>query len=126
MMKPQPMIVLVDVEAGSTWFQAVLGLRSAHGGPEYEMLMDGESLVMQLHHWDAHEHPHLGNETDPSRGNGVILWFATDDFGATVERVTAANAVILDGPLFNPNGQQNEIWLRGPEGFVIVVAGPRE
>ena len=71
-MQPQPMVVLADVEAGSRWFQAVLRLASAHGGPEYEMLMDGETLVAQLHQWG-----------------------------------------------------QREVWLRGPEGYVVVVAGPR-
>ena len=45
MMQPQPMIVVSDVEAASTWFQDVLGLRSAHGGEEYEMLMDGDVMV---------------------------------------------------------------------------------
>lgn len=125
MMRPQPMIVLKDVEAGSRWFQQVLGLTSGHGGPEYEMLMDGGQLVAQLHHWDAHEHPHLVDDDDPSRGNGVLLWFATDDFEALVARVEAAQAEVLEGPLYNPNGRQHEIWLRGPEGYRVVVAGPR-
>lgn len=127
MMRPQPMIVLQDVEAGSRWFQEVLGLRSGHGGAEYEMLMEGEGdeMVAQLHCWEAHEHPHLGNPDDPSRGNGVLLWFATDDFDGLVERVNAANARILEGPLYNPNGRQKEIWLEGPEGYRVVVAGPR-
>jgi len=126
MMTPQPMIVLSDVEAGSAWFQTVLGLRSGHGGPHYEMLMDGEVLVAQLHDWDAHEHPYLGDQTHPSRGNGVVLWFATDDFDALIERVKSTKSSILDGPLYNPNAQQNEIWLRGPEGYVVAVSGPRD
>lgn len=125
MMQPQPMIVLADVPAGSKWFQDVLGLRSGHGGEEYEMLMDGDQLVVQLHRWEAKEHPHLGDEKDPSRGNGVLLWFATHDFDALVARVTATNATILDGPLYNENGRQQEIWLHGPEGYRVVVAGPR-
>lgn len=125
MMRPQPMIVVRDVPAGSKWFQDVLGLCSGHGGPEYEMLMDGDAIVAQLHCWDAHEHPHLGDETDPSRGNGVLLWFATDDFDALVARVKAANATILDGPLYNSNGRQQEIWLRGPENYRVVVSGPQ-
>ena len=29
-MKPQPMIVVHDIEATSAWYQAVLGLRSGH------------------------------------------------------------------------------------------------
>ncbi len=120
------MIALADVEAGSRWFQAVLGLSSGHGGSEYEMLMDGSEMVAQLHDWDADEHPHLGDPADPSRGNGVLLWFATDDFDAVVERTRRAGVEILDGPLLNPNAQQPEIWIAGPEGYTVVVAGPRQ
>jgi predicted enzyme related to lactoylglutathione lyase len=123
-MRPQPLIALADVEAGSRWFQRVLGLSSGHGGSEYEMLMDGDELVAQLHAWDADEHAHLGNPAEPSRGNGVLLWFATDDFDATLERVSGNGAIILDGPLLNANSGQREVWLRGPEGYVVVVAGP--
>lgn len=126
MMRPQPMIVLADVQAASAWFQAVLGLRSGHAGAEYEMLMDGDEMVVQLHRWDVHEHRHLGDESDASRGNGVLLWFATDDFDALVARVEAAKATVLEGPLYNPNGRQHEVWIQGPEGYRVVVAGPRE
>ena len=123
-MRPQPMVVLADVEAGSRWFQDVLGLKSAHGGTEYEMLMDGDELVLQLHQWEADEHPYLGNPDDPSRGNGVLLWFATDDFDALMQRVTDGAVVVLDGPLVNPNAGHREVWVRGPEGYTVVVAGP--
>lgn len=124
-MKPQPMIVVSDVEAASKWFQDVLGLSSGHAGDEYEMLMSGDEMVAQLHRWDAHDHPHLGSEADPSRRNGVLLWFATEDFDSLVSRVEKATAKVLDGPLYNPNGRQHEIWLEGPEGYRVVVAGPR-
>lgn len=120
------MVVVADVPAASRWFQDVLGLESAHGGPEYEMLMHGGALVLQLHHWDAHEHPHMGDPEDVSRGNGVLLWFATEDFDAVVARVEQAGATVVDGPLYNENGRQHEIWLEGPEGYRVVVAGPRD
>ena len=126
MMRPQPMIVTRDISTCSKWFQDVLGLSSGHGGDEYEMLMDGDVMVAQLHRWEAHEHPHLGDESNPSRGNGVLLWFATDNFDALVARVQRSGAKVLDGPLFNPNGRQHEIWLEGPEGYRVVVAGPRD
>jgi hypothetical protein len=120
------MIALTDVAAGSQWFQDVLGLASGHGGADYEMLMDGDEMVAQLHHWHVDEHPHLGDADDPSRGNGVLLWFATDDFDAVLSRVASTAAEILEGPLLNENAWQREIWLRGPEGYKVVVAGPRE
>lgn len=124
-MRPQPLITLDDVPAGSLWFQTVLGLSSGHGGAEYEMLMDGDVMVAQLHHWDAHEHPHLGDQAEASRGNGIVLWFATDDFSSVVGRIEGAGVEVLDGPLFNANARHQEVWLRGPEGYVVVVAGPR-
>lgn len=125
-MRPQPLIVLDDVETGSRWFQQVLGLTSGHGGPEYEMLMDDTRMVVQLHHWDADEHEHLGDHDDPSRGNGVLLWFSTDDFDDVLRRIADTGTEVLDGPLLNENAGQREVWLRGPEGYVVVVAGPRE
>lgn len=124
MMRPQPMMALREVEAASRWFQDTLGLRSGHGGSEYEMLMDGDELVVQLHQWEADEHPHLGNPDDPSRGNGLLLWFTTDDVDAVVGRAEAVGAHVLDDPLVNPNSGMREIWLRGPEGYTVVVAGP--
>jgi len=125
-MRPQPLIAVADVEAGSRWFQQVLGLTSGHGGPNYEMLLDGGEIAAHLHQWEADEHPHIGNPDDPSRGNGVLLWFWTDDFDAAVERVRAHDVTVLDGPLLNPNSRNREVWVRGPEGYVVVVAGPGE
>ncbi len=123
-MRPQPMIVLADVGAGSKWFQDVLGLTSGHGGPEYEMLLHGDELVVQLHSWEADEHPAMGDPDDASRGNGVLLWFGTDDMAGLLARVDQHRPTVVDGPLVNPNSGLQEVWLRGPEGYVVVVAGP--
>jgi hypothetical protein len=119
------MIVLDDVEGGSRWFCTLLGLTSGHGGPEYEMLLDGDRLVAQLHRWDTHDHPHLGDRGDPSRGNGVLVWFATDDFEGVVHRTRELGVDVLDGPRFNENAHQDELWMRGPEGYTVVVASRR-
>jgi predicted enzyme related to lactoylglutathione lyase len=116
-------VVVDDVPAASEWFQAVVGLESSHGGDEYEMLTSGSDLVLQLHQWEADEHAHLGDHDDPSRGNGVLLWFAVDDFDDITRRVAATGTVILDGPLLNPNSGRREVWVRGPEGYVVVAAG---
>ncbi len=118
------MVVVRDVEAASRWFQDVVGLTSGHGGDEYEMLLDDGQLVLQLHRWEADEHPFMGDPDDPSRGNGILLWFATDDVDAVVERARTASADVIDGPLENPNSHLREIWLRHPDGYVVVVAGP--
>jgi len=121
-MQPQPLIAVRDVGASSRWYQQLIGCRSGHGGEEYERLVDlGGTLIMQLHAWDAHEHPHMG-DPDVRRGNGMLLWFQVEDFGAAVERARALRADILEGPKINPNANHRELWLRDPDGYVVVLA----
>lgn len=122
-MKPQPLIAVNDIAASRHWYQATLGLASGHGGDDYEQLMAGDEMVLQLHRWEAHAHPHLGR-ADLARGNGVLLWFLADDFDAALRRVREADAEVLEGPKVNPNARHREIWLRDPDGYVVVVAGP--
>lgn len=121
-MRPQPMIVVNNVQASSRWYQRLLNLDSGHGGNEYEQLIRADgTLVLQLHHWDVHEHPFLG---DPRalKGNGALLWFEIDDFTDAVERTQSMSAEILEGPLVNPNARHREIWIRDPDGYTVVLA----
>ena len=122
-MQPQPLIAVRDVEASSRWYQRLLGCKSGHGGTEYEQLVDhGGKLILQLHDWDAHEHPHMGNPAARPYGNGVLLWFQVEDFGVAVDRARALSAEILEGPRVNPNANHREIWVRDPDGYVVVLA----
>src|SRR6266498_1938428 len=65
----------------------------------------------------AHGHPALR-----PYGNGVLLWFQMDDFEAVVERAREMRVEILEGPRVNPNANHREIWLRDPDGYVVVLA----
>jgi catechol 2,3-dioxygenase-like lactoylglutathione lyase family enzyme len=123
-MRPQPLIAVRDVEASSRWYQQLLGCKSGHGGPEYEQLVDEHGrMIMQLHAWEAHEHPHLGDPAVRPYGNGVLLWFQVEDFTASVARARALPAEILEGPRVNPNANHREVWLRDRDGYVVVLAG---
>ncbi|MGX5729546.1 VOC family protein [Pseudoxanthomonas beigongshangi] len=122
-MKPQPLIAVDDVAASRRWYEAALGLASGHGGDDYEQLMADGEMVLQLHRWEAHAHPQLG-EAGIVHGNGVLLWFLAGDFDAALARVRQAGAEVLEGPKINPNARHREIWLRDPDGYVVVVAGP--
>ena len=129
-MRPQPLLVVTDVEASSRWYQRLLGCRSDHGGPEYERLVHGERLVMQLHAFDvAHHHGPLGDRDDKPYGNGVLLWFEVDDFDAAAARAAELNAnVVLPRHRNPPDGTGGpnhwELWLRDPDGYTIVLASP--
>jgi predicted enzyme related to lactoylglutathione lyase len=128
-MRPQPLICVSDVEASSRWFQQLLGVVSDHGGPEYERLVDGGRLVLQLHRWDvAHHHGALG---DPAvaAGNGVLLWFEVDDFDAAVARAEALKAEVVMPRHRNPPDHEGgpnhwELWLRDPNGYTVVLVSP--
>jgi catechol 2,3-dioxygenase-like lactoylglutathione lyase family enzyme len=122
-LNPPTLISVRDVEASSKWYQTVLGLQSGHGGAEYEQLVSGGRMVLQLHDWDAHAHPHLGRAALQPPGIGVALWFQTDVFDEALQRIRKHKTEILEGPQVNTNANHREVWLRDPDGYVVVVAG---
>ena len=129
-MRPQPLIAVSDVPRSSAWYQRLLGCESAHGGEEYERLVHGERLVLQLHAF-AVEHHH-GAIADPSLrpyGNGVALWFEIDDFDEAVGRAGELAAEVVHPPHRNPpdgpgGPAHREVWLRDPDGYLVVLASP--
>lgn len=129
-MRPQPLIAVRDVEASSRWYQRLLGCTGAHGGPEYERLVAGDRLVMQLHDWDVdHHHGAIGDPDARPYGNGVLLWFEVDDFDAAVARAGELGAEVVLPPHRNPpegpgGPAHREIWMRDPDGYSVVLASP--
>ena len=128
-MRPQPLICVNDVEASSRWYRRLLGCRSDHGGPNYERLVAGDRLIMQLHRWDRDDHHGpIGDPTDMPPGNGQLLWFEIDDFEAAVGRAQAMGAEVILPRHRNPPGAGGpnhwEIWLRDPDGYKVVLAIP--
>lgn len=87
------------------------------------MLCDGH-LILQLHAWDEEEHPNLVNADAAPLGHGVLLWFEVDDFDAAVGRARSLRAQFVEEPHVNPNAQHREMWIRDPDGYVVVIAGP--
>ncbi len=125
------MLCVHDVEAISRFYQTLLGLRSAHGGPEYERLETADGrLILQLHRWDVeHEHGPIADPEVKPYGNGVLLWFQIDDIDAAIARAAALGAEVVKPRHRNPadgKGGPNhwEIWLRDPEGYSVVLASP--
>lgn len=104
-----------------------------HGGAEYERLWDpqlhtskwgSDGLILQLHAWDVdHDHGPMG---DPSAsvGNGVLLWFEVDDFDAAVARAHKLGAPVVLDVHRNPNADHRELWIRDPDGYLVVIASP--
>jgi predicted enzyme related to lactoylglutathione lyase len=129
--QPQPLIAVRDVEASSRWYQQLLGLRSDHGGVEYERLLAGGTLVLQLHHRDVGHHHGTVPGAEGPVGRGVLLWFGeVSDFDGVVARAEELRAPVVRAPHRNPpEGQGNgpghrEIWIEDPDGYTVVVASP--
>jgi catechol 2,3-dioxygenase-like lactoylglutathione lyase family enzyme len=120
---PQPLVVVRDVPVSSRFYAEVLGAESAHGGDEYEQLVSGGELILQLHHIDVEDHHGPLARGDVPLGNGALLWFEVSDFDAAVERARAIGAEIERDVHVNPNAKQREIWLRDPDGYRVVLAG---
>jgi catechol 2,3-dioxygenase-like lactoylglutathione lyase family enzyme len=127
--RPQTLVAVRDVKASSAWYRALLGVRSSTD-PEhphrliYDRLVSADQLILQLHRWNDEDHPNL---TDPDKapcGHGVLLWFEVDDFDAAVERARRLGASVVQEPHINPAPQHREMWLRDPDGYVVVVASP--
>jgi catechol 2,3-dioxygenase-like lactoylglutathione lyase family enzyme len=120
------MIGVRDVPAASAWYQAVLGAAGGHGGGEYEQIFVDGAMVLQLHLLtEGHHHGGIGDPAAPL-GNGVALWFETDDLDAAVGRVRDAGAEIVTDLHRNPKAGHREIWLRDADGYLVVLAGPYE
>jgi catechol 2,3-dioxygenase-like lactoylglutathione lyase family enzyme len=127
--RPQPLIAVRDVRASSRWYQHLLGLTAL---PEhehrdsYDRLFSDGRLILQLHAWDEEEHPNLVNADAAPHGHGVLLWFELDDIDAAIERARSLHAQVIEEPRLNPNAGHMEMWLRDPDGYVVVIASRPE
>lgn len=118
----EPMLFVDDVEATSRWFQSLLGLKSAHGGKEYEMLMDdAKQLVLQLHHADAEEHGEARLPSGSARGAGVLLYFKVEDVRAAHARAKAMQAAVEGEPVFIKLAGHTEFVVRSPDGYALAL-----
>jgi catechol 2,3-dioxygenase-like lactoylglutathione lyase family enzyme len=117
------MIAVADVEKSSAWYCEVLGATSGHGGPEYEQVLVDGVMILQLHRLEVdHHHGTIGDPALPV-GNGVALWFQLDSLEPAVARAKAAGATIQTDLHYNPNAGHEEIWLRDPDDYLVVLAG---
>ncbi|MGH9518024.1 MAG: VOC family protein [Terriglobales bacterium] len=129
-MRPQPLIAVTDVEASSRWYQRLLGLKSDHGGPHYERLVENGELMLQLHSFEAeHHHGPIADRADRPYGNGLLLWFEVEDFQAVMERAMAMKVeMVMPKHRNHPDGNGGpnhwEVWMLDPDGYVVVVASP--
>jgi catechol 2,3-dioxygenase-like lactoylglutathione lyase family enzyme len=125
--RAQPLIAVRDVKASSRWYSKLLGVQHFDNHPQrdvYDRLLSNGALVLQLHAWDEEQHPNLVNADAARVGHGALLWFELDDFDAAVKRARSLKATVIEEQHVNPAPQHREMWLRDPDGCVVVIASP--
>ena len=130
----QPLVAVADVTRSSRWYEQLLdGERmSARVSSEfddvYDRILCGEEPVLQVHAWDVGNHPNLVNRNESRPGHGVLLWFEVDDFDSAVSRARSLRAEIVEEPHVNagPHHHRREIWLRDPDGYLVVLCSPND
>ncbi len=123
----QTLIAVRDVRASSRWYAELLGadpLPDHSHRDVYDRIFHSGRLLLQLHAWDAEQHPNLVNADAAPAGHGVLLWFQVDDFDSAVERARVLQAEVIAQPHVNPAPRHREIWLRDTNGYVVVIASP--
>ena len=122
-MELTPMIVVRDVEASSAWYQQLFGLKGAHGGDEFEMLMNGDGALQLLLHRSEHDE-HVGLETpEPGEsGTGVLFYFSVSDLESYVARAEKMRVEIVGSPSFNEKAHALEFTIRDLDGYLITIS----
>lgn len=123
-MKPQPLICVRDVQRSAAFYCELLGAEPGHGGNDYEQILLGSELVLQIHASRADENHEILVDTSIPRGNGVVLWFESGDFPRLLERVERHGIALDREPFENVFAKQMECWLYDPDGYRVVIAGP--
>ena len=123
----QPLIAVRDVRASSRWYAELLGadvLPEHEHRDVYDRVHSSGRLILQLHAWDAEDHPNLVDANAAPPGHGMLLWFEVADFDSAVARARRLRAEFIEEPYVNPAPQHREMWLRDPDGYVVVIASP--
>jgi catechol 2,3-dioxygenase-like lactoylglutathione lyase family enzyme len=125
--RPQPLIAVRDVEASAEWYATLLGAERLGGDTHdnlYDRVYSDGELILQLHAWDEENHPNLVGVGASKHGHGVLLWFEVDNFDEIVDHARSLDAQIVEEPHVNPGPKHREIWMRDPDGYMVVVASP--
>ena len=121
MTKIDPIIAVKDVEASSKWYEEIFGCRRNHGGNEFAVLVsENNEVLICLHQWGTHEHPTMANP-NILPGNGLILYFKTDNLNDIRQNVAKANWPVEEDIHLNTNSNKMEFSFRDPDGYYWTI-----
>lgn len=122
MTKSDPIIAVKDVEASANWYVNIFDFKNRHGGSDFAILVDeNDDVVLCLHKWDEHDHPTMKNANIPP-GNGLILYFRTDNMEAIRENAQKFGAPIEKDVHLSTNSHKKEFSLLDPDGYYLTIS----
>lgn len=121
MIKLETIIAVKNIRESSEFYQTLLGCKSAHGGETFEILINESNVVLCLHKWGEHEHPTMLN-TGKEMGDGLILFFRTDDLNTIFENAKKLKANIEKGIHYNENSLKHQFVLRDLDGYYLIIS----
>jgi catechol 2,3-dioxygenase-like lactoylglutathione lyase family enzyme len=93
----------------------------------FGQLRDSDGTVLLcLHEWGAHEHPSLTSPDAGTPGNGLLLFFRVDDFGAALRRARKLVPQLAEEPHVNSATGTKEFALLDPDGYYVMVSALSE
>ena len=121
MVRTETIIAVKNVSESSVFYQKLLGCSSAHGGDTFEILKDGDTVILCLHKWGEHEHPTM-IDSEKENGNGLILFFRVSNINRILENAKILNALIEKEIHYNENSLKNQFILRDPDNYYIIIS----
>lgn len=121
-MTTELVIAVKDVRESAAWYTQLLGCSSSHGGDTFEILRNKEgAVILCLHRWAAHDHPTLSDAGIPA-GNGLIIYFKTEDWETVWNNAQQMGAVVEEMPHVNTNSGQQEFSIRDKDNYYISIS----
>jgi len=113
-----------DVPRSFQWYQSLFGQPlTAPAHSDFGQLCDSDGTVLLcVHEWGAEDHPPLTSPENGTAGNGLLLFFRVDDYGAALRRARTLVPKFAEEPHLNPNTRTKEFSLRDPDGYYVTIS----
>jgi len=121
MVRTETIIAVRNVSKSSEFYQKLLNCSSAHGGETFEILKDGDTVILCLHKWGEHDHPTMLN-AEKENGNGLILFFRVSNINSILENAKMLNTTIEKEIHYNENSLKNQFILRDPDNYYLIIS----
>lgn len=117
-------IGVADVARSLSWYQSLFGHPAAPPAHDHFAQVDDRdgTVLLCLHQWGAHDHPTLSSPGQAPPGNGLLLFFRTDDFDGTLARARTLVTTLELEPRVNPATGTREFALWDPDGYYVMIS----